>query len=393
MGRFSFIMKFPIDPHGGKLVDRTLSEKDKKWWLKHVEKLPSVTLNEREISDLDMIACGALSPLTGYMGKKAYESVITSMRLPGGLPWPIPITLAVKKENEKRYREGSEVALYHPNGKPLAILELKEKFHYDKRREAALVYQTEDPAHPGVLALYSQGEFCLAGLVHMLSRVPYKDFTSYRKNPKELRKIFHERSWKRVAGFQTRNPIHRAHEYIQKCALEMVDGLLIHPLVGATKGDDLPADIRIKSYEVLIREYFPKIRAVLSVMPASMRYAGPREAIFHAIIRQNYGCTHFIVGRDHAGYRKFYGSFDAQNIFDEFEPGELRITPLFFDLTFYCRSCDQMASYKTCPHDSDHHVTLSGTKVRELLRDGKVPPKELTRPPVAEILMAGLSTK
>lgn len=386
-------MKFPILPHGGSLVSRLLPEEEKKEALKRVPQMPKVILNERELSDLDMIACGALSPLTGYMGKEAYQSVMTSMRLPGGLPWTIPITLAIKKEDEKRYQEGSEVVLTHPHGELLAILHLKEKFAYDKKKEAKLVYQTTDLVHPGVASLYSQGDIYLAGPVDVLNRVSYDDFISYRKDPKETREIFQERSWKRVAGFQTRNPIHRAHEYIQKCVLESVDGLLIHPLVGVTKDDDVPADIRMKSYEVLIEGYFPKNKTMLSVMPAAMRYGGPREAVFHAIIRKNYGCTHFIVGRDHAGFRQFYGPFDAHEIFDEFEPGELGITPLFFDNTFFCKHCDQMASYRTCPHPSTEHVTLSGTRVRELLSEGKMPPKELTRPEVARVLIEGFQRK
>ena len=380
-------MNFSSTPHGNILVNRMAAEKDRAALLKEAAALPAIILNERGVGDLDMLASGALSPLVGFMGARDYNGVVGRMHLANGLPWSIPITLSVKKEEEGKYREGTRLALKLVDGMVLAILDLQEKFSPDKKKEASLVYRTEDPAHPGVAALQAQGEIYLAGPVHVLNRILHKDFPQHWNDPADLRRIFAERKWKRVVGFQTRNPVHRAHEYIQKCALEIVDGLLLHPLVGATKGDDIPANVRMKCYEVLLNGYYPKDRALLSVMPAPMRYAGPREAIFHAIVRKNYGCTHFIVGRDHAGVGNYYGTYDAHTIFDEFEPGELGITPLFFDHTFYCKACGQMASAKTCPHAKENHVTLSGTQVRQFLQEGKIPPVEFSRPEVAKILI------
>ncbi|MBL7684802.1 MAG: sulfate adenylyltransferase, partial [Deltaproteobacteria bacterium] len=289
-----------ILPHGGKLINKIVSGADRDALLKKASELPSITLNSREMSDLDMIACGALSPLEGFMTQKEYESVVEKMRLPNGLAWTIPINLAIKKDQASQYAVGKEVALKDPSGKILAILKVTEQFEPNKKNEALKVYKTEEEAHPGVAAVYAQGEIYLAGPVQVLNRVTYDNFLQYRKDPAELRQLFADKKWKRVVGFQTRNPIHRAHEYLTKVALEICDGLLIHPLVGDTKGDDIPADVRMKCYEVLIQNYYPESRTQLAVNPAAMRYAGPREAIFHALIRQNYGCTHFIVGRDHA---------------------------------------------------------------------------------------------
>jgi sulfate adenylyltransferase len=383
-------MHFPLPPHGGQLIDRTVAGKKREELLGKMESLPRVTLDEREMADLDMIACGALSPLQGFMGKADYTSVVDKMRLKGGLPWSLPITLCVKDQNASKYEIGRDVALYSPDGTPLAVLHLEEKFSYDKDREAEQVYRTKDAAHPGVAALRAQGEVCLGGPVTVVNRVPYADFLDYRKDPAELRKFFAAKGWKTIVGFQTRNPIHRAHEYLQKCALEMVDGLLVHPLVGATKSDDIPADVRMHCYEVLLEKYFPADRTCLAVFPAAMRYAGPREAIFHALVRKNYGCTHFIVGRDHAGVGNYYGSYDAQVIFDEFEIEEIGIVPLKFEHAFYCLRTKSMASSKTSPSTQAERVFLSGTKVREMLLRGEVPPEEFTRPEVAEILIAAM---
>jgi len=364
-----------IRPHGGTLVDRTGEAPD------DLASLETVELTSRELSDLDMLASGALSPLEGFMGQADYESVLDSMHLAGGLPWSLPVCLAVDAAPS-----GDRVALVDVTGKPVAVLDVEGVYDYDKEREAELAYRTTDTAHPGVERLFAQKPRYLAGKVSVFERaVP--QFPELALDPADTRRVFAERGWKRVVGFQTRNPIHRAHEYLQKCALEIVDGLLVHPLVGATKGDDVPADVRMRCYEALFEGYYPKDRAMVSVFPAAMRYAGPREAIWHAICRKNYGCTHFIVGRDHAGVGSYYGTYDAQKIFEEFERGELGILPLMFEHSFWCNACEGMASPKTCPHGETERVSLSGTKVREMLRAGERPPIEFSRPEVADILI------
>ncbi len=379
-----------IPAHGGKLVNRVLDEKARAQALASAQGLARIVLSSREMSDLDMIACGALSPLEGFMGQADYESVVKKMRLANGTVWPIPITLSATEEEAKQYGIGSDVLLTDPAGIPLAILHLKEKYTYDWQIEAQHVYKTVEEAHPGVAVIKNQGKIYLAGPIDLLNRVTYTDFLEFRKDPVELRQLFTEKKWRRVVGFQTRNPIHRAHEYLTKSALEICDGLLIHPLVGETKSDDIPADVRMECYQVLMKNYYPSSRVMLAVNPAAMRYAGPREAVFHALIRKNYGCTHFIVGRDHAGVGNYYGTFDAHFIFDEFQPDEIGITPLFFDHTFFCRKCGEMASNKTCPHEPADRVSLSGTKVRELLSQGELPPPEFSRPEVARILIKSM---
>ena len=375
-----------IRPHGGTLVNREVTGAERERLIESAAYMPALRLGAREISDLEMIAVGAYSPLEGFLDRSDYGAVCSHMRLANEVAWPIPVTLPLTDEQAGTIRQFEDVALYQEDHL-LGILHLADKYRYDKEREAMLVYRTTDHAHPGVSRLYSQGDWLLGGKISLVNRSINLAFTKYRLDPSESRALFLERGWRRVVGFQTRNPVHRAHEYIQKCALEIADGLLLHPLVGETKGDDVPADVRMQSYEAILAGYYPASRTILSIMPAAMRYAGPREAVFHALIRKNYGCSHFIVGRDHAGVGNYYGTYDAHYIFDEFEPEELGITPLFFDHTFYCRTCAGMASSKTCPHETSAHVTLSGTKVRELLRAGQLPPVEFSRPEVAQVLI------
>ncbi len=364
-----------IAPHGGELVDRTGERPE------DVERLDRLTLTPRELSDLDMLAAGALSPLDGFMGQDDYESVLESMRLANGLPWSLPVCLAVEEAPP-----GDRVALSDHSGRIYGVLDVMSVYPYIKEVEAERAFGTTDSAHPGVARLYDQAPLYVSGPVTVFDRVA-PAFPELSKDPAETRAEFAQRGWKRVVGFQTRNPIHRAHEYLTKVALETVDGLLIHPLVGETKSDDVPAATRVECYRVLLDGYYPADRVVLSAFPAAMRYAGPREAIWHAICRKNYGCSHFIVGRDHAGVGDYYGTYDAQLIFDEFEPHELDIEPMFFEHSFWCRTCGSMASAKTCPHDREQHVFLSGTKVREMLGNGELPPVEFSRPEVAEVLI------
>ena len=364
-----------IEPHGGSLVDRAGERPD------DLDSLETIALTPREVSDLDMLASGALSPLEGFMGRSDYESVLENMRLSSGLPWSLPVCLAVDGPPQ-----GDRVALADESGTPVAVVDVEGVFDYDKEREAERCFRTTDDAHPGVKRLYDQKPLYLAGRVSVFERAE-PSFPELAMDPAETRAAFAERGWKRVVGFQTRNPIHRAHEYLTKGALETVDGLLIHPLVGDTKSDDVPAATRVECYRVLVENYYPADRVLVAAFPAAMRYAGPREAIWHAICRKNYGCSHFIVGRDHAGVGDYYGTYDAQLIFGEFEPHELGIEPLFFEHAFWCKACGSMATPKTCPHGGDDHVFLSGTKVRELLQAGELPPVEFSRPEVAEVLI------
>ncbi|MEB3339282.1 sulfate adenylyltransferase [Okeania sp.] len=372
-----------IPAHGGQLINRIVTPEKRQELMEKAESLPKIQLDKRALSDLEMIAIGGFSPLNGFMEEDDYKSVVVDMRLKNGLPWSVPITLSVSEEVADLLTEGSLVRLDSPSGEFAGVLELTQKFTYDKVHEATNVYGTDEEKHPGVKVIYDSGLVNLAGPVWLLERHPHPLFPKYQIDPAESRKIFQENGWKTIVGFQTRNPIHRAHEYIQKCALEIVDALFLHPLVGATKSDDIPADVRMRCYEIMLEKYFPQNRVMMAINPSAMRYAGPREAIFHALIRKNYGCTHFIVGRDHAGVGDYYGTYDAQHIFDKFEPGELGIVPMKFEHAFYCTRTKGMATSKTSPSTKEERIHLSGTKVREMLRRGELPPPEFSRPEVA----------
>ena len=379
-----------IAPHGMQLVNRIATTEQKQEFLEKAEVLPRVMLDERAVSDLVMLAIGAFSPLTGFMEQADYDRVVVDMRLANGLPWSIPITLSVTEDVASPLKEGSLIRLDDPTGKFIGVLELTQKYRYDKAAEAINVYKTDDANHPGVQVVYNQGEINLAGSIWLLQREEHPQFPAYQIDPIESRRMFKEKGWKTIVGFQTRNPIHRAHEYIQKCAMETVDGLFLHPLVGATKEDDIPADVRMRCYEIILENYYPQDRVILAINPAAMRYAGPREAIFHAIVRKNYGCTHFIVGRDHAGVGDYYGTYDAQYIFDEFESAELGIVPMKFEHAFYCTRTESMATTKTSPSTPSERIHLSGTKVREMLRRGELPPPQFSRPEVAAELIKSM---
>jgi len=372
-----------IAPHGGELINRICTAEQRQEFLDKADVLPRVQIDDRAVSDLVMIAIGGFSPLTGFLGQADYERVVNEMHLENGLPWAIPVTLSVSEEIAATVKEGDLVRLDDASGRFVGVMQLTEKYTYDKMHEALHVYRTNEEKHPGVAVVYAQGPINLAGPVWLLQRDADPRFPTYQVDPAESRALFREKNWKTIVGFQTRNPIHRAHEYIIKCALEVVDGLFLHPLVGATKSDDIAADVRMRCYEIMLEHYFPRDRVILAINPSAMRYAGPREAIFHALIRKNYGCTHFIVGRDHAGVGDYYGTYDAQYIFDEFQPGELGITPLKFEHAFYCKRTQQMATTKTSPSLPEERVHLSGTKVREMLRRGELPPPEFSRPEVA----------
>lgn len=378
---------FHVPPHGGELISLLVTGKERNSALEWSRDLLRVSLNSLERSDLVMLGIGAFSPLRGFMKEDDYTSVVGKMRLHNGVLWPIPVTLSVDSSLGSDISEGMDIALYNPERNEIAgLMKVEEKYLVDRGMEAEKVFGTRDMEHPGVAKIFSKGNTCLGGPVSVLSEGRYPlDYPEYAR-PLETRKIFLEKGWERIVALQTRNPMHRSHEYLARIALEVSDGLFIHPIVGKLKKGDIPAEVRMECYRVLLDKYLPKDRIVLKVYPMEMRYGGPREAVLHAIIRQNFGCTDLIIGRDHAGVGNYYGPFDAQEIFDQFVPDDLFIRPLKIDWTFWCNKCQCMASLKTCPHTEADRLLISGTQLRKMLSGGEEPPPQFSRPEVIQIL-------
>lgn len=378
-----------VPPHGSVSVQPLLvPAAERARLIEYAKSLTQLPLTTREASDVFMFGMGAYTPLVGFMGKDSWHSVCVDMKLDNGIFWPIPVTLSASAETADKTAIGDDVALYDGvNGEILAIMSVDEKYEIDKELECKKVYRTTDPAHPGVQKVLAQEAVNLGGLVRVVSEGDYPaKYPELYLRPLESRELFEEKGWSRVAAFQTRNPMHRSHEYLAKIAVEVTDGVLIHQVLGALKPGDIPAEVRTKAIQAMIDNYFVKDTVVLAGYPIEMRYAGPREALFHALIRQNFGCSHLIVGRDHAGVGNYYGPFHAQNIFDELWDDALRTKPLKIDITFYCRKCYGMATGKTCPHDREYHISVSGTEQRHMLENDADIPLEFGRPEVVKIL-------
>lgn len=374
-----------IQPHGRKLVGRVMHGEEKERALENAKVLPSLKLNSELVSDVENIAFGIFSPLEGFMGEREYRNVLNHMRLSNDLPWPIPVVLDAEKEEAKKLKVGQEVILGNENNDPIAVLHLEEKYEYDKEEMAERVFQTTDTAHPGVAKVKGMKDVLLAGKIDLIQESP-TPFYKYKLTPIETRVLFKEKGWRTVVGFQTRNTPHIGHEYVQKTALTFTDGIFVNPVIGRKKKGDFRDEVILASYDELIKYYYLKERAVVAILQMEMRYAGPREAIFHAIIRKNFGCTHIIIGRDHAGVGNYYPPYAAQDIFEEFP--DLGIVPLFFKSFYFCKKCNSVVNEKTCPHQASEHINFSGTKIREMLIQGKIPPPELMRPEVAKIILA-----
>ncbi|MHC4159417.1 MAG: sulfate adenylyltransferase [Planctomycetota bacterium] len=378
-----------VPPHGGKLNPLLVTDKKQlSECLKKAETLPKITLTSKEVSDVIMLATGSFSPLEGFMCKDDYQGVVKDMRLASGVLWPIPVTLAVTRQVADGIDQGCRVALIEPESNEImASMVIEEKFDYDKNAEALGVFGTDDTAHPGVKKIYDQGEVYLGGAVEVYSEGEYPEKYPEYARPAQTRTMFEENGWSTVAAFQTRNPLHRSHEYLTTIAMEVCDGVFIHPIVGKLKAGDIPAEVRMKCYKSIIDNYYRRDRVALAVYPMEMRYGGPKEAILHAIIRQNFGCSHMIIGRDHAGVGKYYGPFEAQEIFSKLQPGDLHIQPLKLDWTFWCYKCGGVVSTKTCPHSNEDRLMISGTDLRKMLSQGKRPPEEFGRSEVIDILI------
>jgi len=372
-------------PHGGRLIERVLQGEEKEKALKRAKDLPSLKLNFELLSDVENIAFGVFSPLEGFLGEREYRNVINQMRLSNDLPWPIPIVLDSDREEAARLNIGQEVVLLNESGKPVALLTLEEKYEFNKEELAEKVFQTTDSAHPGVAKVNKMKDVLLAGKIDLIQETP-TPFYRYKLKPIETRVLFKEKGWRTVVGFQTRNTPHIGHEYVQKTALTFTDGIFVNPVIGRKKKGDFKDEVILASYDELIKNYYLKERAVVAILQMEMRYAGPREAIFHAIIRKNFGCTHIIIGRDHAGVGNYYPPYAAQDIFEEFP--DLEIVPLFFKSFYFCKKCNAVVNEKTCPHPPSEHINFSGTKIREMLVQGERPPAELMRPEVADVILS-----